>query len=532
LAGWGWGSPAAVKAAESTQEQQSAQASDVPLAPPLIEAADPSETSVAPDLSAEQDALSSVGAAAENDAQSPVYHLRPEPFSDAGKKVVSLKELLDMALAHNQALETQRNNVESGHYDVDKTYYVFDPVFAGEVSYNHSGAGATGSSSTGSYSYSASWTKPMERGDSLAFSYDFSRYMYGSSGAGPSSPSLWGTSYSLNYSRPLLRGAGKWLNLIPRYQASNNLVLGYAKLDDDIRNLKKNVMDVWFDAVAARETIGVRQDSLDVALKELDQQVQRYKVGLAIKSDMLQAENNVLTQRTALLQSRSDYENLLDQLTVLVGTPQEYDLTVDAAEALVDLGAKVPDGVWDLVLANDFDLKNLNTQIANLQLSRESQVNNLKPQLNLGVNYGRTGADAKFVHALGASDDQTYGVKLDFSKTPHERATKADIAQTDLDLNSLQLDIDSTTLALKSALRANERDLETKWEQIPLAENNIKVAQETYDITSERHRVGLATELDVVTAQQNVLAAKLALLQAQVAYKQAYRNIQLQAGMI
>jgi outer membrane protein TolC len=260
--------------------------------------------------------------------------------------------------------------------------------------------------------------------------------------------------------------------------------------------------------------------------------VERYKVGLAIQSDMLQAENSVLTQRSALLQARADYESLLDQLTLLAGVPQEFDLTVDAGSALLDLGGTMPDGLWDRVLANSFDLKSLHTQIANLQLTREAQVNRLKPQVDLGVNYGRSGVDTNFSHTLGAGDNQTYGVRVDFSKTPHERAAKADIAQTDLDLATLQLDIENTELTLKSDLRANERDLETKWQQIELGENNIRVAQETYNIVSERNRVGLATELDVITAQQNVLSAQLSLLQAKVAYQQAYRSLQLQAGLL
>ena len=60
----------------------------------------------------------------------------------------------------------------------------------------------------------------------------------------------------------------------------------------------------------------------------------------------------------------------------------------------------------------------------------------------------------------------------------------------------------------------------------------------TPDVRFERVSAGetqatrLATELDVITAQQNVLTAQLALLQAKVAYQQAYRNLQLQAGLL
>ena len=58
------------------------------------------------------------------------------------------------------------------------------------------------------------------------------------------------------------------------------------------------------------------------------------------------------------------------------------------------------------------------------------------------------------------------------------------------------------------------------------------VVKETLLIQQERLDVGLAVTLDVVEAQEAVLAAELALLSARVAYQQAYREILLMAGLI
>ena len=69
-------------------------------------------------------------------------------------------------------------------------------------------------------------------------------------------------------------------------------------------------------------------------------------------------------------------------------------------------------------------------------------------------------------------------------------------------------------------------------QQIDIARSNLEVVEETYNIQKERNEVGLATTLDVVEAQENVLSAELALLNARVAYQQAYREIMLSAGLI
>jgi outer membrane protein TolC len=374
----------------------------------------------------------------------------------------------------------------------------------------------------------------LEYGDAFSLGYDLSRSSYNflSGSTTTESPTTYGAGFSLSYSRPLARGAGRYQNLIPRYISSNNLALSYDKLDDDIRKLKKSVMDIYFQAVAARRTIAVREAALEVALKQLERAVERYKVGLAIQADVLQAENSVLNQRSTLLSARAFYKSLLDQLTTLAGVPVELELAVDSDGTLIDLGSSLPEDLWELVQENSYELKSLGTQLANLRLSRDQLLNRRKDNLNLSVSYSRTGEDETLARSLAGYENENYNVGLSWSLQPGERSTEADLAQTELDLASLELQIQDTDLQLKSALRNQQRDLQTKYDQIQLAQSSLEVLQETYEILVARYEVGLGTNLDVVEAQENVLAGELSLLQARVAYQETYREIQLLAGLI
>jgi len=463
----------------------------------------------------------------------PVYHLRPEPFSDSEAQLVTLDDLLAMALAHNLGLNQQRYGVEKGHFAVDQTYYAFDAQLAGAFGYSRrTGGTTTGGASSASDSYTANvkWTKPREFGDAFQFSYDLSRSHYPAALAGAGD--TYGAGYTLGYTRPLARGAGKYLNRIPRFAASNNLVLSYARLDDQVRKLKQSLINTYYQAVAAREGISVRQTSLETSLQQLERAVERYKVGLAIQADVLQAENSVLSQRSQLLTAESAYSALLDQLTTLCGLPQEFALKVESADALEEPGAELPEDLWTLVEQNSYDLKSLCTQLANLRLTRQQQLNNLKPSIDLSASYGRSGEDTTLGKAVAGNENQSYQVGLNWSRTPGERNTRASVAQTDLDLASLDLAIQDTELQLKAALRGVERDLETKRQQVDLAKSNLDVLDQTHTILAERQAVGLATTLDVVEAQDKLLAGQLALLQARVDLAEAYRQILLLAGLI
>lgn len=476
----------------------------------------------------------------------PVYKLRPEPYSETGRKVVTLADLLAMAQEYNYGVRSQQLSVESAHYDVDKTYYVFDPTVAANVQYskrNTGGARAAqqgGVTSSEGLSGSFEVTKPMESGDSytLNLGLDRSRFSIGGTGTGggTTSPTTFGSDATLTYNRPLLRGAGKYLNRIPRYQASNSLALQEFTLDNRYQNVRKDILDAYFLAVAARRAIDVRNASLERALRQLERAVERYKVGLSIQADVLQAENSVLQQRAALLQSYEDYDTLLDQLTSIVGIPQSFAITVDPNEELLGLDTgyslDLPQDLWDMVADNSLELHGLSTQLANLRLQRDALENATKPQLDLAASLGRNGNDSTLGGVVTGLENQNYSVGLNWRSTPGERTAKANLAQNDLERENLTLQIRDTELQLKTRLRDLQRDLSTKLQQIELAQSNVTVTQQTLDIVTERANVGLATSLDVIEAQEDVLVAELQLLNAQVAYQQSYREILLLAGLI
>jgi outer membrane protein TolC len=216
--------------------------------------------------------------------------------------------------------------------------------------------------------------------------------------------------------------------------------------------------------------------------------------------------------------------------------PQEYAITVSPEEALLGLDQNydptLPDDLWEMVAANSLDLHGLSNQLDNLRLQRDQLANAAKPQLDLSASYGRTGEDSGLGRAVGGLENESYSFGLNWRSTPGERTAKANLAQNDLAIENLDLQIKDTELQLKTRLRDLQRDLSTKLQQIDLAQSNVLVTQQTLDIVTERANVGLATALDVRVAQEDVLNAELALLNAQVAYQQSYREILLLAGLI
>ena len=470
----------------------------------------------------------------------PIYHLRPEPFSDEEALLVTLNELLELGIANNIGLRLQGFTIERGHYSVDLTHYAFDPSYSTSLNYSQFNRGGTaaaaGGGVSGSESYSArtSYSIPRGYGDAFQLGYDLSRSSYSLIGGGETTsiPTTYSASYSIGYTRPLARGAGKYIGKVPLYLASNNLALAYDRLDDRVRQLKKSIIDTYYQAIAARQGIEVREANLDLALKQLERAVERFKVGLAIQADVLQAENSVLSQRSTLLTAQNTYASLIDSLSTLVGLPIVFNLALDTEGALLSLGEDLPDELWELVCEHSFELKSLNSQLDNLYLVQDQQLDRLKHNVGLSLSYGRSGEDETFSSAVTGYENENYQVGITWSGSRGKRGANASLAQTELDVASLELQIQDAEFQLVTALRGSQRDLAAKSEQIKLAASNLDVLRETYNIAKERNEVGLATTLDVVEAQEKVLAGELALLQARVAYHETYRQLLLMAGLI
>lgn len=486
-----------------------------------------------PEDDLEVPSLDSTDETATVSTQHPAYKWALAPYSDENAKILELDEVLELALEHNFGIIRQEYSIKRGHYSIDKTYYAYDPTLRSTLSYNRSSN--SGSSST-SISGSVGYTMPQEYGDAFQFGLDLNRSSGGSGGlpaSGGGSGSTYGAGLSASYSRPLSQGAGRYINLINRYQSSNNLELAYDKLDDDVRKLKKSVLDIYFQVVAAREAIRVREANLEIALKQLERAIERYKVGLAIMLDVTQAETSVISQRSSLLDARRNYDDLLDSLTQLIGIPAEVKLRVDPDNSLFMIDGRLPDDdLWPLVEEYSYELKSLNTQLDNLELDRDRVLDQLKPDIDLSLDYTRGSSEDNFGEALTDFGSESYGVSVTWNTTPGKRASRADVEMMELELASLEVSIADARLALKTQLRQLQRDLDEKQRQIELAQANVDVAREALAIQTERQRVGLATTLDVVEANEDLLSAELALLNARVSYQQTYRELMLMAGLI
>lgn len=129
---------------------------------------------------------------------------------------------------------------------------------------------------------------------------------------------------SFTFSQPLELGALRptRIALAERGRQSSELALAEIRLA-----LLSEVRRTWFQALRRREEIGILAENLRL-VEELRKRIQvRVEVGEAGRLELVRAETEVATARTALANSRLAYLTALSQVRASIGLPMDAELS-------------------------------------------------------------------------------------------------------------------------------------------------------------------------------------------------------------
>jgi outer membrane protein len=450
-----------------------------------------------------------------------------------GRLPIGLADALDTVTNQSYAARIALASFERSQFDLNLALAPFDVQLQAQLGINSSQRTNNPLTTTTKSTFlSAGLSEKFPTGDTFSVSHELTRSDVRQTGTGAQVvPNSYGSSIGLTWTHPLGRGLGRAANYWTVESAQNRRPYEQLVYDDSLRNLRLQVYTLYYSIVAQRRALEVRKLNLELAVKLLERNYERHKVGLSIRADVLQAENNVFTQKSLLISDQKTYLDQLDQLALLLGVNQKLDITED-----VDISPKETplnvDGDWPRVVAVSSDLHQSQVNLYDAELNIGYLRNQLKPDVGLNVNYDRTGTDDTAGRALGNLDDNSYGVSLVYNLPWGKRSYKARLAQGEQDLTTAKVTLQQSEQSLRQDWEALFRELNSKRSQIALSENSVTVAQENFDIQTERNKVGLATTLDVIQAQEALLEAQLGFLRAQVDYQATYLTMMTMVGDI
>ena len=409
-------------------------------------------------------------------------------------RVLSVEAAVKLAIANNLSLQNTMDSVAGAEVSEGLASSQFG------LKVTPSFAKGFGSESTVDQRYGLDVSKLLPFGATIAASVrnDVSQYDFGS---------LNNSAVSFMMTQPLLRGFGPRSTEFNLTNARRNLESSDRNLDVSRQRLAVEVVASYYNILRQKGLVEVAQGSVDRSEELLRASEARLKVGLASKLDVFraelqlsQAEEGVIIRTESLELALDDFKfklglDLTDEIVLELVEPEYQPLSTDLEE------------LTRLALDNRVEVLEEKDRIADARRNLSVSKQNLLPQLDLNVRYEKRGLGESLADSFIFRDS---GVNVFFSTSYQldQSSEKASYAMSQIDLEGRRRSLRLMEYQVANEVRAAARNVERVAKSIVLQERNTDFAEKQRRLANLRYQRGLASNFDVIDAENNVIQAR------------------------
>ena len=345
------------------------------------------------------------------------------------------------------------------------------------------------------------------------------------------------TSTTLNYTQPLLRGAGFGPNLAPIVIARINTELSFFQLKDSVQEMVRGVIEAYWNLVAARTDVWSKQQQIE-QLEEVVRRIKtRIKVDLDNRADLSQVQVTLANTRAALITSRANVIQREDALRNIIGMPPSDGKRLVPHTPPTDERFQ-PD--WSQILEIASQRRPDLVELKLIIEADEQQIviakNGALPQLDGVALYRWNGIDGitpsgtQLQSSGSANTDWTLGVN--FSVPLGLRQSRASLRQRELNIVRDRINLNQGLHQAAHLLATNIRTLDQTYEQYLAYREVREAAKINLDYQLAKYRTGtgiLINVLQAVTDWGNAISNEASSL---ASYNTTLATLERQSGTI
>lgn len=325
----------------------------------------------------------------------------------------------------------------------------------------------------------------------------------------------YGSSYGVNANWTV------WEGNVRKYRLESSKILRKQQLlagDDVIKSLKLGILQAYLNIMYAGEAVVIAQQTLEVSTSQTARAKRLMESGRTSKVDYAQIESQKAQDSYNLVQAQSNYESAVMNLKKILELGLTYNLQIkevifDDSMVLIPLPEK--EKVYELAAAWLPGIKSN-------ELNKEIYANDVKiakagnlPTITLsgGVGTGYTSGGAGWGSQMGHNFNENVGVNLNIpiydGNSTKRAVAKAKLAELEYDLTKKNLLDD-----LSQTIEGLYIDAVNSKAKYTSGITQLEATQLTNDLVNRQFELGLVNPLELLTAHNNLLNAKLELLQS------------------
>jgi outer membrane protein TolC len=307
--------------------------------------------------------------------------------------------------------------------------------------------------------------------------------------------------------QPLLRGFGKRTTEYDLVNSRRNLQSSERNLDLARQRLAVDVVSSYYNIVRQSGLVEVAEKSLERNKELLRASEARLEVGLASKLDVFRAELQLSQAEDAVIYRKEALELALDSFKFNLGLAPGDRVSLEMMEPEYQPVEIDLDAATALALQNRIEMREETDRIQDAQRSLAVTRQNLLPQVDLNVRYERRGLGTSFGSSFDMVDD-AFNMYLSTSYPLDRSSENASFAMTQIDLASRRRHLRLVEYNIANEVRAAARNVERIGKSIVLQERNIDFAEKQLRLATLRYQRGLASNFDIIDAENNLIQAR------------------------
>ena len=269
------------------------------------------------------------------------------------------------------------------------------------------------------------------------------------------------------------------------------------------------------------ETEAVRVDSETVKLSELqrDRGKEMVKVGNMAKVDLAQLESQVTQDRYSLVSAQSQLENYKLQLKQLleIHGEESFDVsTPDVSDGAVLSAIHTRSNIYETALGLRPEISSGKLNIEASKLDEKIAKAGALPTVTMSAALGSSHSSGTGI-VVGTQLKNNWSNSIGLTLAVpifDQKEVKSAVAKAKLATQNSVLELQDTQKQLYSEIENYWLNATTAQQQYKSAKANVTSMQESYDLVSEQFRLGLKNIVELTTGKNNLLSARQQMLQS------------------
>lgn len=325
----------------------------------------------------------------------------------------------------------------------------------------------------------------------------------------------YGSTYNINASWTV------WEGNIRKYRLeSAKMARRQARIsgDETIMNLKLGILQAYLDIMYAREAVTIAEQTLEVSTSQTERARKLMQSGRTSKVDFAQIESQQAQDQYNLVQAQSNYASAKRKMKEILSLGFANDMEVadvDFSDADVNVILPEISQTYDMAAAWIPSIKNneINKEIyANdVKIAKAGNLPTISLQGGLGSGYSSGGPS--WSSQMGHGFNENIGVSLSVP-IYDGNATRRAVAKAKL--NALEYDINRADLLdnLSQTIENLYIEANNARAKYVSGQKQLEATQLTSTLVDRQFELGLVNPLELLTAHNNLLNARLELLQS------------------